>query len=66
MEKKSTKIAYGIALGIIVVLLVVLKVTYPDGVAGTVWSLLPPAVAIVLALISKEVYSSLFLGVLTG
>ena len=28
--------------------------------AGTFWSLLPPIVAIVLALISKEVYSSLF------
>ena len=32
--------------------------------AGTFWSLLPPIVAIVLALISKEVYSSLFLGCL--
>ena len=29
-------------------------------------SLLPPLIAITLALISKEVYSSLFLGVLTG
>ena len=66
MEKKSTKIAYGIALVIIVALLVVLKLQYPDGVFGTGWSLLPPAVAIALALISKEVYSSLFLGVLTG
>ncbi len=66
MEKKSTKIAYGIALCVIVVLLVALKFLYPDGVYGTVWSLLPPAVAIILALISKEVYSSLFLGVLTG
>ena len=34
--------------------------------AGTFWSLLPPIVAIVLALISKEVYSSLFLGCLVG
>ena len=34
--------------------------------AGTFWSLLPPIVAIVLALISKEVYSSLFLGCLAG
>ena len=66
MEKKSTKIAYGVALCVIVVLLVALKFLYPDGVYGTVWSLLPPAVAIILALISKEVYSSLFLGVLTG
>ena len=34
--------------------------------AGTFWALLPPIVAIVLALISKEVYSSLFLGCLVG
>ena len=66
MEKKSTKIAYGVAFGIFVVLMVILGVSYPDGVYGTFWSLLPPIVAIVLALISKEVYSSLFLGVLAG
>lgn len=33
---------------------------------GTVWSLLPPLVAIALALITKEVYSSLFIGIVTG
>ena len=33
---------------------------------GTIWSLLPPVVAIILALITKEVYSSLFLGILVG
>ena len=33
---------------------------------GTVWSLLPPILAIVLALITKEVYSSLFIGVAVG
>ncbi|HJC00229.1 MAG TPA: Na+/H+ antiporter NhaC family protein [Candidatus Flavonifractor merdavium] len=33
---------------------------------GTIWSLLPPVVAIVLALITKEVYSSLFLGIIVG
>lgn len=36
------------------------------GFAGTFWSLVPPIVAIVLALITKEVYSSLFIGVLLG
>ena len=35
-------------------------------VYGQVWSLLPPIVAIVLALITKEVYSSLFIGILVG
>ncbi|MEE1075379.1 MAG: Na+/H+ antiporter NhaC family protein, partial [Acutalibacteraceae bacterium] len=33
---------------------------------GTLWSLFPPVVAIGLALITKEVYSSLFIGVLVG
>lgn len=33
---------------------------------ATVWSLVPPLVAIVLALITKEVYSSLFVGILVG
>ena len=33
---------------------------------GTAWSLVPPAVAIILALITKEVYSSLFLGLVSG
>ncbi len=33
---------------------------------GTVWSLVPPVVAIVLALITKEVYSSLFIGIMAG
>ena len=32
----------------------------------TIWSLLPPVVAIALALITKEVYSSLFVGILAG
>ena len=33
---------------------------------ATIWSLLPPIIAIVLALITKEVYSSLFVGILAG
>lgn len=33
---------------------------------ATVWSLFPPLVAIVLALITKEVYSSLFVGIVVG
>ncbi|MBR7074567.1 MAG: Na+/H+ antiporter NhaC family protein [Oscillospiraceae bacterium] len=34
--------------------------------AGTFWALVPPIVAIVLALITKETYSSLFIGILVG
>ena len=33
---------------------------------GTIWSLLPPILAIMLALITKEVYSSLFVGIVVG
>lgn len=33
---------------------------------GTFWSLMPPVVAIVLALITKETYTSLFVGVVVG
>ena len=83
MEKKGTKIAYFVALGVFAILLVILGISFKDTplptfevdgemveaatpFAGTFWSLLPPIVAIVLALISKEVYSSLFLGCLVG
>ena len=75
MRKKSIRVAYLVALAIIIALLAFLGITYaggevPEGymspVAGTFWSLLPSIVAIGLALISKEVYSSLFLGCLTG
>lgn len=37
----------------------------PDMFA-TFWALIPPVVAIVLALITKEVYSSLFIGIVIG
>ncbi|MBO5724063.1 MAG: Na+/H+ antiporter NhaC family protein, partial [Lentisphaeria bacterium] len=33
---------------------------------GTFWALIPPVLAIILALITKEVYSSLFMGILLG
>ena len=33
---------------------------------NTAWSLLPPFIAIALALITKEVYSSLFIGIVVG
>lgn len=34
--------------------------------SGTLWSLFPPVVAIGLALVTKEVYSSLFIGLVVG
>ena len=39
---------------------------YVSKFANSWWALLPPVVAIVLALITKEVYSSLFIGILVG
>ncbi len=67
MEKKSTKIAYGIALAVVVVALVIAKIANDgSGFVATGWALFPPVVAIALALISKEVYSSLFLGCLVA
>lgn len=79
MDKKGTKIAYFIACAVFIALLAYLGIAFKgkplpafDGVtaaspfAGTFWSLLPPIVAIALALISKEVYSSLFFGCVVG
>ena len=40
--------------------------TYQPALYATIWALLPPLVAIVLALITKEVYSSLFVGIVVG
>jgi len=39
---------------------------YQSNLYGTFWSLLPPIIAIGLALITKEVYSSLFIGIVCG
>ena len=39
---------------------------YIPAMHATFWALIPPIVAIVLALITKEVYSSLFIGILVG
>ena len=66
MKDKKTTVAYLVALAVVVVVLVILGLAYPAGVVATFWSLLPPIVAIALALISKEVYSSLFIGCLVG
>ena len=39
---------------------------YVPSMYATIWALVPSFVAIILALITKEVYSSLFLGILVG
>lgn len=68
MEKKRASLFAGI---IFVVMVAVIYVVNAAGggqyqFAGTFWALVPPFVAIVLALITKEVYYSLFVGVVLG
>ncbi len=64
MKKHLDKIIFGL---LVVAFIIACAVTAPITEAvGTLWSLLPPIVAIGLALITKEVYSSLFVGILTG
>ena len=55
----------------VVVIIAVLALAIGISASGiatqaTIWALLPPLVAIALALITKEVYSCLFIGILTG
>ena len=42
------------------------EAAYQPAMYSTFWALVPPVVAIVLALITKEVFSSLFIGILVG
>lgn len=73
MKKKSI-IFLGVMLGIIAVLMyftltnpgTIDAETYLPKVYATAGALLPPVIAIVLALITKEVYSSLFVGIVAG
>ena len=52
---------------VIFILLIIAFVAKPEGgYYGTFWSLVPAILAIALALITKEVYSSLFIGILFG
>lgn len=62
------KISTLLAAVIFVVMVGVILAVNASGVTfvGTFWALVPPLVAIVLALITKEAYSSLFVGILLG
>ncbi|MBQ9169007.1 MAG: Na+/H+ antiporter NhaC family protein [Oscillospiraceae bacterium] len=69
MKKKY--LSLGIILAMAVVLIVAAAITMSGAgennpFVATFWSLVPPLVAIVLALITKEVYSSLFVGIVVG
>ncbi len=67
MDKKSNRYFTMGALLVVLSFLVLARfITTPETVQQSFWALVPPVVAIGLALITKEVYSSLFMGVLTG
>ena len=68
MEKKESKISVSVISMAVVIALIILMafLTNADSVQQTAWSLVPPVIAIALALITKEVYSSLFIGIITG
>ena len=53
---------------IFVAMIALIAIVHANGgqFAGTGWALVPPLVAIILALVTKEAYSSLFIGVLLG
>ena len=68
MQKKESKISVSlIAMFVVVALIIVMAfLTNAETVQQTAWSLVPPIIAIALALITKEVYSSLFIGIISG
>ena len=68
MQKKESKISVSlIAMCVVIALIVIMAfVTNAESVQQSAWSLVPPVIAIALALITKEVYSSLFIGIITG
>ncbi|MBQ7377752.1 MAG: Na+/H+ antiporter NhaC family protein, partial [Clostridia bacterium] len=62
-------ITFAVLLVLVVVLACVLKTDIPGADSryfGTFMALVPPVIAIVCALVTKEVYSSLFIGILAG
>ena len=70
--KRSSRILRIVLLALLVCGLLTMSVFAADGegdapkMFGSFWSLVPPLLAIVLALVTKEAYSSLFVGVLIG
>lgn len=73
MNKRSKKIMWGTLVLLLMLACSSLTVfaaedaaEYVPDMYASFWALIPPVVAIVLALITKEVYSSLFIGILMG
>lgn len=68
MEKKKKSYLSKAVFGLLIVFFAVCCIIAAPitEAKGTLWSLFPPVIAIGLALITKEVYSSLFVGILSG
>lgn len=67
MKKKSVIIAACVFV-VVVAVIAIVNAASGEGFTfvGAAWSLVPPLVAIILALITKEAYSSLFIGIFLG
>ena len=66
MGKIKTSTIIKLVFIVIVVALVIIATASGNDHYSTIWALLPPVVAIGLALATKEVYSSLFVGIFIG
>ena len=68
MENKTRTVRVTVAafVAVLIFLVIAAFVTTKDSVQQSFWSLIPPLIAIILALVTKEVYSSLFIGIVTG
>jgi len=64
-KKLSKRTIATLVAGVIILALLIVATTTSD-VVDTFWAMLPPIIAIGLALITREVYSSLFIGILSG
>lgn len=66
MQKSRGKLIKLIIAGLFVLGVILALVFYKGEYINSFWSLMPPVIAIVLALLTKEVYTSLFVGIVFG
>ena len=64
--KKKRKLPIALVISLIPIIVSIFLVKNNFETYSSIWALLPPVVAILMALITKEVYSSLFLGIIIG
>ncbi len=65
-KKKNSGLIAGVVFLAVAVIILIVNAAGAGNFEGTFWALVPPLVAIALALITKEAYSSLFMGVILG